>query len=55
VIARADDAFLKPISPDECYGLVGYTIFASGLVEFKGKHYIYYGCNDTRISVAIEA
>lgn len=54
VIARADEPFLYPETPMECYGLVGYTVFANGHIKFKGKNYIYYGCNDTRICVAIE-
>ena len=54
LIARADEAILEPELPFECYGLMLYTIFASGLVEFRGKHHIYYGCADTRIAVAIE-
>lgn len=54
LIARADKAILEPELPFECYGLMLYTIFASGLVEFNGKHHLYYGCADTRIAVAIE-
>lgn len=54
VIARADEPFLFPETPMECFGLVGYTIFASGHVVFNGKNHIYYGCNDTRLCVAIE-
>lgn len=54
VLLRSETPFLKPELEHEFYGLVGYTIFANGLVEFRGKHYLYYGCNDTRIGVAIE-
>ena len=54
LIARSDEPVLIPEKPFECYGLIEYTIFASGLVNFRGKHHLYYGCADTRIGVAIE-
>ena len=54
LIARSDEPVIFPEKPFECYGLIEYTIFASGLVNFRGKHHLYYGCADTRIGVAIE-
>lgn len=53
VIARCEEPFLVPEECFECYGLVEFTIFSGGHVEFKGKHYLYYGACDTRIGVAI--
>lgn len=53
VIARCDEPFLVPFESFECYGLVHFTIFSGGCVEFKGRHFLYYGACDTRIGVAI--
>ena len=53
VIARCEEPVLSPTEPSELYGMVGYTIFASGLVEFKGRHFLYYGMADNRIGVAV--
>lgn len=52
VIARCEEPVLSPTEPYELYGMVGYTLFASGLVEFKGKYFLYYGLSDNRIGVA---
>lgn len=54
VIARSDEPFLKPEYGYEIYGLVEYTVFSEGLVEFNGKYHLYFGCADTSIGVAIE-
>ncbi len=51
-LARCDKPILTPEYPFELYGLVGTTLFASGLVEFAGEHLLYYGCADTRIGMA---
>ena len=53
VLARSEEPFLAPTECFECYGLVNHTIFSGGHVEFKGKHFLYYGACDTRIGVAI--
>lgn len=52
VIARCEEPVLSPTEPYELYGMVGYTLFASGLVEFKDKYFLYYGLSDNRIGVA---
>lgn len=53
VIARSEEPFLAPYESYECYGMVYFTIFSGGCVEFKGKHFLYYGACDNRIGVAI--
>lgn len=53
LIARCDEPFLSPEECFECYGLVNFTIFSGGHVEFDNKHFLYYGACDTRIGVAI--
>lgn len=53
IIARSEEPFLTPYTGFECYGFVNFTIFSGGHVEFKGKHYLYYGACDTRICVAV--
>lgn len=53
IIARSEEPFLTPYTSFECYGFVNFTIFSGGHVEFKGKHYLYYGACDTRICVAV--
>ena len=53
VIARSEEPFLVPYESYECYGMVYFTIFSGGCVEFKGKHFLYYGACDNRIGVAI--
>lgn len=52
VIGRCENPVLSPTTPGELYGLVGYTLFASGLVEFNGRWFLYYGMADSRIGVA---
>lgn len=37
----------------EKYGQVPNVIFAEGMVKYKSKWYLYYGCADTYIGVAI--
>ena len=54
VIARSDKPFLAPFEEYECYGMVYHTIFSGGCIEFKGKHYLYYGACDNRICVEVE-
>ena len=52
LIARCDEPVIVPDHLYEFYGVADFTCFASGLVEFKGKHILYYGCADMRISAA---
>ena len=54
LIARCEEPVLEPTELYELFGHTGFTIFGCGLVNFKGKYHLYYGCNDNRIAVAIE-
>ncbi|HVJ07640.1 MAG TPA: glycoside hydrolase family 130 protein [Acidisarcina sp.] len=52
--ARADSPFLKPEMPYEKTGqYVAGTTFAEGLVAFQGKWFLYYGCADSMVGVAV--
>ncbi|MBV8672566.1 MAG: pesticidal protein Cry15Aa, partial [Acidobacteriaceae bacterium] len=54
LLARADKPFLKPEMPFEKTGqYAAGTTFAEGLVAFKGKWFLYYGCADSLVGVAI--
>jgi predicted GH43/DUF377 family glycosyl hydrolase len=49
-----DKPFLRPLLPYEKSGqYVNGTVFIEGLVYFKQKWFLYYGCADSRVSVAI--
>jgi len=53
-IARLDVPFLRPMEPFEKSGqYVAGTVFVEGLVYFKNKWFMYYGCADSRVGVAI--
>ena len=52
-IARSAEPIVSPTEPFERFGFVNGTVFASGLVNFKGKWFLYYGCADNRIAVAV--
>lgn len=51
--ARSEEPVIEPQYPYECYGIAEYTTFGNALINFKGNWYLYYGCSDTRIAVAI--
>jgi beta-1,2-mannosidase len=54
LLARAERPFLKPELPFEKTGqYAAGTTFAEGLVAFKGKWFLYYGCADSMVGVAI--
>lgn len=54
VISRLDVPFFRPMEAFEKSGqYVDGTVFIEGLVFFKGKWYLYYGCADSRVGVAI--
>lgn len=53
VLARCEKPIIAPFECYECYGFVGFTVFGGGYVEFKGKHFLYYGACDNRICVAV--
>ncbi len=53
-IGRLDVPFFRPMEPFEKSGqYVNGTVFMEGLVFFKKKWFLYYGCADSRVSVAI--
>ena len=53
LIARSDKPILKITESFEKRGQVDNVLFSSGLVKKSNKWYIYYGCADTYIGVAI--
>ena len=53
LIARSKEPFFKPEEPWEQSGqYAAGTTFAEGLVFFKEKWFLYYGCADSRVGVA---
>ena len=52
VIYRADKPLMTPTEDYEVNGKVNNVIFGSGLVEFKGIYFYYYGAADKVIAVA---
>jgi predicted GH43/DUF377 family glycosyl hydrolase len=53
-IGRLDVPFFRPMESFEKSGqYVNGTVFMEGLVFFKKKWYLYYGCADSRVGVAI--
>ena len=53
-ITRLDVPFLRPMAPFEKSGqYVNGTVFIEGLVYFKKKWFLYYGCADSRVGVAV--
>jgi beta-1,2-mannosidase len=56
LLARTDDPIFKPELPFERSGqYVAGTTFAEGLVFFKNKWLLYYGCADSFVGVAIRS
>ena len=54
VLQRLDVPFFRPMASFEKSGqYVDGTVFIEGLVFFKNKWYLYYGCEDSQVSVAI--
>lgn len=54
VISRLDQPFFVPTAPFEKSGQYpSGTVFIEGLVYFKNKWFLYYGCADSRVAVAI--
>ncbi len=54
LIAQSDAPVLKPELPYEKTGqYAAGTTFAEGLVYFRGQWFLYYGCADSLVSVAI--
>ena len=53
-IGRLDVPFLRPMAPFEKSGqYVNGTVFIEGLVYFKHKWFLYYGCADSKVGVAV--
>ena len=53
-IARLDEPFFVPTEPFEKSGQYpAGTVFTEGLVYFKDKWFLYYGCADSRVAVAV--
>lgn len=53
-IARLDAPFFRPMEPFEKSGqYVNGTVFMEGLVFFQQKWFLYYGCADSRVAVAV--
>ncbi|MBZ4191407.1 glycoside hydrolase family 130 protein [Niabella beijingensis] len=54
VIGRLDQPFFIPEAPFEKSGQYpAGTVFIEGLVYFKNKWFLYYGCADSRVGVAV--
>ncbi|HKP31095.1 MAG TPA: glycoside hydrolase family 130 protein [Chitinophagaceae bacterium] len=54
VIRRSRNYFLKPDKPYEITGQVNHVCFIEGLVQYKGKWFMYYGTADSKIAVAVK-
>lgn len=53
-IGRLDAPFLRPMEPFEKSGqYVNGTVFIEGLVYFQNRWFLYYGCADSRVAVAV--
>ena len=53
-IARLDRPFFRPMASYEKTGqYTAGTVFVEGLSYFKGKWYLYYGCADSKVGVAV--
>jgi len=52
VVYRADKPLMTPTKDYELQGKVPNVIFGSGLVEFKGTYFYYYGAADKVIAIA---
>ena len=54
LIGRLDVPFLRPMESFEKSGqYIDGTVFIEGLVYFKKKWFLYYGCADSKVGVAI--
>lgn len=51
-IARLEKPILVPEQGNEVQGQVDLVVFAEGLVQFKGKWWLYYGQGDSELGVA---
>jgi len=54
LLKRLDVPFFRPVESFEKSGqYVNGTVFIEGLVLFKGKWFLYYGCADSKVGVAV--
>lgn len=54
LLARLDEPFFRPMEPFERRGqYAAGTVFIEGLVYFRSRWYLYYGCADSRVGVAV--
>lgn len=54
LLDRLDVPFFRPMEPFERSGqYVAGTVFVEGLAWFKSKWFLYYGCADSRVGVAV--
>jgi len=53
-IRRMDTYFMKPDKPYEITGQVNHVCFVEGLIQYKGKWFLYYGTADSKIAVAVK-
>jgi predicted GH43/DUF377 family glycosyl hydrolase len=52
--ARLDEPYFRPLADFERKGQYAEgTVFTEGLVQYKGKWYLYYGCADSLVGVAV--
>jgi len=51
---RMDTYFMKPDKAYEITGQVNHVCFVEGLVNYKGKWFLYYGTADSKIAVAVK-
>jgi len=54
VANRMDTNFMKPDKLYEISGQVNHVCFVEGLVNYKGKWFLYYGTADSKIAVAVK-
>lgn len=52
VLERMDHYFISPDKPYEITGQVNRVCFVEGLVNYRGKWFLYYGTADSKIAVA---
>lgn len=52
-LARLETPFLVPQTEEELHGQVDRVVFCEGLVQFKGKWFLYFGQSDEVLGVAI--
>jgi predicted GH43/DUF377 family glycosyl hydrolase len=52
-IARIEEPLLVPEGANEQIGQVGQVVFAEGLVQFKGRWFLYFGMADSTLGVAV--